>query len=363
MTQNGQEFLLTFEKGLKEIQEPKRPQNPIAPLPYQEKLVVYDNIKAGITISGTLTLPPSQGPFPAVLLIAGSGPHDRNEEIFGHKPFLVLADHLTRNGIAALRVDKRGCGKSTGDYKTATSLDFSEDVEAGIAYLKSLPDINPCQIGLIGHSEGGMIAPMVASKSPDVAFLVLAAGPAATGEEILYQQNALILKASGESEETIEELNSFRKQIFAILKKESDFEIANNQLQEMAQNYLSLPQEEQKAHVIALLNSAPKLFTPWFRYFLSFDPSTVLKQIKVPVLAINGELDLQVPSKQNLPIIDAALKAAGNTDFTTLELPKLNHLFQTCQTGHFGEYQTLEETISPSALQIISDWILERVTN
>ena len=358
--QNGQEFSLSLEKGLKAIGHTNRPQEPVAPYPYKEELVSYENTEAGITLSGTLTIPSSNGTFPAVLLIAGSGPHDRDETVFGHKPFLVLADYLTRQGIAVLRVDKRGCGKSTGHYDTATSQDFAEDVQTGIAYLKSLPKINPEQIGLIGHSEGGIIAPMVAAKSQDIAFLVLAGGPAATGDEILYEQNALLLQASGESKETIDELNTFQRQIFAILKKGSDLETTNRQLQEITKNYLELPQENQKQSIIALLNGAPKLFTPWFCYFLNFDPSTALKQVQVPVLAINGELDLQVSAKQNLPIISKALKEAGNTDYTTLELPKLNHLLQTCQTGHVREYGEIEETISPSVLELISGWILER---
>jgi len=200
--QSGQSFPLVL-KRIEKAAEVRRPQEPKKPYPYKEEEVVYENKEAGITLAGTLTLPRQECPFPAVLLISGSGPQDRNETLLGHRPFLVLADYLTRRGIAVLRVDDRGVGESTGNISQATSEDFATDVLAGIEYLKNRKEINPMQIGLIGHSEGGFIAPMVAVQSPDVAFIVLMAGTGLTGEEILYLQGELMARAEGASEEAI----------------------------------------------------------------------------------------------------------------------------------------------------------------
>ena len=218
--QSGGVFPLTVKRVDKAI-EILRPQVPKKPYPYTEEEVAYENKEAGITLAGTLTLPSGKGPSPAVLLISGSGPQDRNETIYNHHPFLVLADYLTRQGIAVLRVDDRGVGESTGDFSQATSVDFASDVLAGIEYLKTRKEINPEQIGLIGHSEGGLIAPMVAVKSPDVAFIILMAGTGLTGEEILYLQGALISRAMGVSEEDIAKNRQFNEKIFSLIKEES----------------------------------------------------------------------------------------------------------------------------------------------
>ena len=362
-TQAGQSFPLVFSRGIKSVEAPNRPQEPKFPLPYTEEHISYNNLEAGVTLSGTLTLPASKGPFPIVILIAGSGPNDRDETLLGHKPFLVLADYLTRQGIAVLRFDKRGCGKSTGNYDKATSQDFSDDVLASIAYIKSRKEVNSNQIGLIGHSEGGLIAPMVAAKSKDVAFIVLMAGTGVNGEEILYEQGVLVQRAMGETEDTINQCRKFQEQIFTIVKKESDPQIAAKQLQEIAKNYMAtLPETQEKVTLEILESQAARINTEWFRYFLTFDPSIALKQVQVPVLALNGELDLQVSSKQNLPVISKALEESENKDFTIIELPKLNHLFQTCETGSIAEYAKIEETISPSALNLIAQWVLARTT-
>ncbi len=360
-TQAGQSFPLVFERGMKLVKAPNRPQEPKLPFPYTEEHISYNNPEAGVTLSGTLTLPTAKGPFPVVLLIAGSGRIDRDETVFGHKPFLVLADYLTRQGIAVLRFDKRGCGKSTGNYDKATTQDFSDDVLAGIAYIKSRKEVNSNQIGLIGHSEGGIIAPKVVAKSQDVAFVVLMAGTGVTGEEILYEQSALIQRAVGETEDTINQSRKFQEQMFAIVKREPDPEIAAEQLQEISKNYIATLQETQEKITLEHLKSlAARVNTDWFRYFLTFDPRTTLKQLRVPVLVLNGELDLQVSSKQNLPVISKALEESGNKDFTIIELPKLNHFFQTCETGSIAEYAKIEETISPSVLNLIAEWVLER---
>jgi len=342
-------------------------KNQKKPYPYKEEEVTYKNKDAGISLAGTLTLPSGDAPFPAVLLITGSGPQDRNETIYNHRPFLLLADYLTRQGIAVLRVDDRGVGKSTEGFSQATSEDFASDVLAGIEYLKARKEINPKQIGLIGHSEGGLIAPMIAAKSPDVAFIILMAGTGLTGEEILYLQGALIFRAMGVSEEDIIKKCQFNEKIFSVLKEEEDSEIAEERLRQMfMEDWEKMSDEEKEqigdpeAYLKAQLQS---LLSPWLKFFLTYDPKPTLSKVKCPVLAINGEKDLQVPPKENLSAIEEALKAGGNQNYTIKEIPNLNHLFQTTQTGVPSEYAKIEETISPVALKIISDWILEQIRN
>src|SRR5665648_39344 len=329
--QFGQSLPLTINRVDKAVEIP-RPQVPKKPYPYIEEEAIYENKEAGITLAGTLTLPSGNGPFPAVLLITGSGPQDRNETIYNHSPFLVLADYLTRQDIAVLRVDDRGVGESTGDFSQATSEDFASDVLAGVEYLKTCKEIDPKKIGLIGHSEGGIIAPMVAVKSPDVAFIVLMAGTGLTGEEILYLQGALISRAMGVSEEDI---------------------IKNRQLSDEKKEQIGDPEVFLEAQLQSLLS-------PWLKFFLTYDPKPILSKVKCPVLAINGEKDLQVPPKENLSTIEEYLKTGGNQNYTIKELPGLNHLFQTTQTGLPSEYAKIEETISPVALKIVGDWILEQ---
>ena len=345
---------------------PRRPQEPQKPYPYNEEEVVYDNVKAGIKLTGTLTAPKTDVPFPAVILISGSGPQNRDEALLGHKPFLVLADYLTRQGIAVLRFDDRGVGKSTGEFAKATSADFATDVLAGVEYLKTRKEINPKQIGLIGHSEGGLIAPMAATQSSDVAFIVLLAGPGISGEEILYLQNALIARASGAPETAIAKNLTLYKKMFAVIKAEKDNAVAEKKLHPIwTQALTALTDEEKKA--LDFAGASPdslfqaqikQLLSPWFRYFLFYNPQPTLQKVKCPVLAINGEKDLQVPPKENLAAIAKALKAGGNKNFVTKELAGLNHLFQTAQTGAPAEYVKIEETISPVALQALGDWIL-----
>ncbi|HEY7545261.1 MAG TPA: alpha/beta fold hydrolase [Blastocatellia bacterium] len=346
-----------------------RPQEPRLPYPYDEQEVVYENKKDGVQIAGTLTLPRSKGLVPAVLLITGSGPQDRNETLLGHKPFLVLADHLTRLGIAVLRVDDRGVGKSTGKFSEATSEDFAADVLAGVEYLKTRKEINPRRIGLIGHSEGGLIAPMVAAKSTDIAFIVMMAGQGLTGEEILYLQGALISKADGVSDDFIAQNRAMQERVFAIVKREKDGVVAERKIREEAVSFREIAAskaeatEEQKKTInviaAAIESQAKFVVLPWFRFFLTYNPRPALMKVKCPVLAINGEKDLQVPAKENLAAIRQALEAGGNKDYTSLALPNLNHLFQTCRTGAISEYAQIEETISPVALNTISNWILK----
>ena len=361
--QFGQSLPLTIN-GVDKAVEIPRPQVPKKPYPYIEEEAIYENKEAGITLAGTLTLPSGNGPFPAVLLITGSGPQDRNETIYNHSPFLVLADYLTRQDIAVLRVDDRGVGESTGDFSQATSEDFASDVLAGVEYLKTCKEIDPKKIGLIGHSEGGIIAPMVAVKSPDVAFIVLMAGTGLTGEEILYLQGALISRAMGVSEEDIIKNRQFNDKIFSVLKEEEDSEIAEKRLRQMFMEDWEKMSDEKKEQIgdpeVFLEAQLQSLLSPWLKFFLTYDPKPILSKVKCPVLAINGEKDLQVPPKENLSAIEEVLKTGGNQNYTIKELPGLNHLFQTTQTGLPSEYAKIEETISPVALKIVGDWILEQ---
>jgi fermentation-respiration switch protein FrsA (DUF1100 family) len=344
-----------------------REQDPVKPYPYEEEEVVYENKAAGVSLAGTLTIPKAKGPFPAVLLISGSGPQNRDEEAFGHRPFLVLSDYLTRQGIAVLRIDDRGVGGSTGNFSASTTEDFVGDVLAGVEYLKSRGEIDPDQIGLIGHSEGGLIAPIGAVSSPDVAFIVLMAGPGLTGEEIILLQSRLIAEADGVPNETITKNDVLLKNIFSVLKEEENDTIAREKIRGLIMETLENLSEEEKqasSYTEATIDAETQaLVSPWMRYFLTYDPKPVLMKVKCPVLAINGEKDLQVPPEENLRAIEEALKAGANEDYTIKELPELNHLFQTAQTGSPTEYATIEETMSPAALKLIGDWILEHTRN
>jgi fermentation-respiration switch protein FrsA (DUF1100 family) len=327
----------------------RRPQEPRPPLPYHSEAVTFAG-PSGVTLAGTLTTPDGAGPFPAVVLVQGSGPHDRDETLMGHKPFLVLADALTRRGIAVLRADKRGVGKSTGDYAGATSNDFAADTQASIAYLKSLKSIDAKRIGLIGHSEGGLIAPMVAAKDRSVAFIVLLAGPGLKGAEIMRMQRRLIGQAMGATPQALDQSEAMAKKLSDIAVAAKDSDAARIQMMDVL-SAAGVPTERAIA-------TAGQLSAPWFRFFLSYDPAPALRQVTCPVLAINGALDLQVPPKEDLAAIKTAL--ASNRDVTVAELPGLNHLFQTAKTGAPSEYGEIEETMSPAALAVIGDWIVQR---
>jgi uncharacterized protein len=341
-----------------------RPQDPPKPYPYDEEEVSYKNAKDDVKLAGTLTLPRGAGQYPAVILITGSGAQDRNETVAGHRPFLVLADYLTRKGIAVLRVDDRGVGGSELGSTSATSENFAGDVLAGIEYLKTRKEINPKQIGLIGHSEGGMIAPMVAARTTDAAFIVLLAGLGQTGEDVIYTQTALLQKAGGTNQTTTAQTISVMKNIVAILKAEPDNNRAEQRIREtLAKHTAEMSEDQRKAFApteATIKAQIPMYLSGWFRYFVAFDPRPTLKKVKVPVLALNGENDLQVAWKENLDLIADGLKAGGNKDYTVKSFPKLNHLFQTSRTGQLDEYGKIEETFSPTVLETIADWILKR---
>jgi pimeloyl-ACP methyl ester carboxylesterase len=372
LKQAGQTFPLTLKRVAK-VKESRRPQVPQKPYPYEEVQVSYDNKKGGVHLAGTLTVPRDRGPFPAVLLITGSGPQDRDETVFGHKPFLVLADYLTRRGIAVLRVDDRGVGGSTGNVRDATSADFADDVLAGVEFLKGRKEINPSQIGLIGHSEGGIIAPLAASRSRDVAFIVLLAGTGLPGDEILYLQAAAILKVMGADAEPLAQQKALQQRMYAVLRQEKDNAAAEPKLRAALKEFAAQlakdakkektgPEEKQGVvEVMPVLEGQLQMvLTPWFRHFLDFDPRPVLRKVTCPVLALNGEKDVQVDARANLKAIEAALREGGNKDVTVQEFPNLNHLFQTCKTGAVSEYGTIEETLAPVVLDTIAKWVLKR---
>jgi pimeloyl-ACP methyl ester carboxylesterase len=363
LTQGPAVYPLTFKRTDK-APVLGRQQDPKKPYPYAEEEVVYENKTDGVKLAGTLTLPRTKGPFPAVILITGSGAQDRNETIAGHRPFLVLADHLTRLGIAVLRVDDRGMGGSSRGSAIATSENYAEDVLAGVEFLKNRTEINPRQIGLIGHSEGGIIAPMAAAKSKDVSFIVLMAGTGLPGDDVIQLQTELLLRAQGASDEGVNLTRDLFAGVFAILKNKDDSVTAEKQIREMlAAKTAAMTEGQRKGleQILTTINTQLKQFylSEWFRFFLRYDPRPTLKRVQIPVLALNGEKDLQVAPKENLAAIDAALKEGGNKDHTIVLLPQLNHLFQTSKTGLITEYGQIEETISPVALKTMSDWILK----
>jgi fermentation-respiration switch protein FrsA (DUF1100 family) len=359
--QGGQSFPMNLPKEKIEKEKLIRPQEPIIPYSYYSEDITFENKKAGINLAGTLTLPNKDGVFPVVILISGSGPQNRDEELLGHKPFLVLSDYLTKNGIAVLRYDDRGTALSKGDFKSATSVDFATDVESAIEYLKSRKEINKKKIGLIGHSEGGLIAPMVASKSKDVAFIVLLAGTGIQGDQLLLLQQRLIGKVSGVSDEDLQKTELTNRKAFDIVNKSTSLEQLKTYLttyikQEMKDNpSAEKPQGMTDDDFVKM--QVNQIANPWMLYFIKYNPTPALTKVKCPVLAINGEKDLQVPPKENLNAIKKALAKGGNKKVTIKEVPNLNHLFQECKTGSPDEYATIEQTFSPTALTEILMWL------
>ena len=369
-TQGGAPFPLVLERASEEDMEVRRPQNPVEPYPYLAEDVTYPNPEGGHTMAGTFTRPADGGPFAAVILISGSGSQDRDEALMGHRPFLVLADHLTRRGIAVLRYDDRGVGGSTGDLTTATSEDFATDALAAVAYLKTRDDVDPGAIGFAGHSEGGLIAPIAAVESPDVAFIVLMAGTGVNGERVLYAQAALIARAAGATEEAIAANREQQAAIFEVLKSEPDEDRAGEAIKAIVRAGLEGATDAELAPAGITDSASAEAVIPaqvrqvnnhWFRYFLTHDPARMLERVTVPVLAVNGEKDLQVPYEENLREIEAALERGGNTRYDTHSFPGLNHLFQHSETGHPNEYQAIEETWSVEVMELIADWILRTV--
>jgi pimeloyl-ACP methyl ester carboxylesterase len=362
-TQGALSLPMNLRREAAEKTKLNRPQEPVKPYPYYEEEVTFENSNASIKLAGTLTMPSKEGLFPAVVLISGSGPQNRDEEVFGHKPFLVLADYLTRNGVAVLRYDDRGTAMSEGDFQSATSVDNASDAEAAIAYLKSRKEINKEKIGLIGHSEGGIIAPMVAVATSDVKFIVLLAGTGIPGNELLELQQELIGRASGMSESDLKTESEVNKGVFDIIVKSTDTALLRKELTEYIRQKIKehpdveIPEGTSDEEFIK--NQVAQVTNPWIIFFLKYDPAPTLEKVKCPVLALNGEKDLQVPPKENLSAIEAALKKGKNNNVTIKELPGLNHLFQECKTGAPDEYVKIEQTMSPTALEEINRWMIK----
>ena len=350
------------------IEKPEiKSQTPQPPFSYQSEDVEYDNREKSIHYGATLTYPNNAGPFPAAILITGSGLQDRDETLGAHKPFAVIADYLTKNGIAVLRVDDRGMGKTTGETKNATSADFAKDVESAFVYIKTRKEINVRKIGLIGHSEGGIIGPMVASRNKDIAFVVLLAGPGIPIADLMTEQSEAIFRTAGISEEALKSYLTLYKNLITIIPRAPSEEEARKSATE---TFLVWQKATSKDIVTATTGAADsassttfvqrfvdQCYSPWFRFFLQYNPKPSLQKLTCPVLALNGEKDVQVVAKSNLAGIEASLKK--NKKNKIQELPGLNHLFQNCKTCSPSEYFSLEETFSPKALEVIGGWLKE----
>jgi len=354
--QSGQSFpLILIKKG--ENTTEIRYQEPSKPYSYHSENIFFDNEEDSVRLSGTLTLPSNKGKFPVVILITGSGPQNRDEELFNHKPFLVLSDHLTKKGIAVLRFDDRGVGKSTGTFANATTKNFTADVESAIKYLKTRKEIKKKKIGLIGHSEGGVIASIVANSSDDVDFIVLLATPGLRGDKLMLLQKRKLESQSGMSELEISKGQEIFSDIYELILNSR---ASNQKLNDDINNILTLKYDSQLT-ASQIKNLSNQLTSPWMYYYLKFDIKTSLMNLKCPVLALNGEKDLQVPAKENLKAIKNALIQGGNDKGTIKKLPYLNHLFQECETGLPNEYAIIEQTFSPIALNEITNWLLKQL--
>jgi pimeloyl-ACP methyl ester carboxylesterase len=351
-SQGGSSYPLALERTEDAPSAPERPQEPKPPYPYEAVDVEFDNPEAGNRLAGTLTVPTGEGPHPVVVLISGSGAQDRDEAVFGHRPFWILADHLTRRGIAVLRYDDRGVGGSTGDIAAATMTDFASDALAAVAYLVTRPETDEARIGLLGHSEGASIAAMAAHRSGDVAFVIHLAGMGVNGRELLEMQLIAINEALGVPKAVTRQRSELQKRLLDASAAAPDDASAAVQAREILAA-AGVTGAAADAQVRALR-------TPWMNDFLVYDPLPALRELDVPVLALNGELDTQVPPAENLGPVERALREGGNPDFTVRELEGLNHLFQTADTGSPTEYVQIEETMAPAAMEVIADWIAER---
>ncbi|MFH6999906.1 alpha/beta hydrolase family protein [Flavobacterium sp. FlaQc-57] len=354
LTQNGQSFDINLSKEISEKQAFVRPQEPKKPYPYYTEDVKFENKEANVTLAGTLSLPKKEGNFPVVILITGSSAQNRDEEGLGHKPFLVLSDYLTKKGIAVLRFDDRGVAESTGDFAKATTFDFAKDVQAGVEYLKTRKEINKKKIGLIGHSEGGLIANIVAGNSKDIDFVVLLASPGLSGDKLLLLQKELIERQSGIPEGEVQKEQGIFRGAYDIVLASSKFDdtFKSTINSYFKSKYAGSENDGKVKYYTSLINNI------WLYNFIKIDPASVLEKVKCPVLALNGSKDLQVPAAVNLEAIKSNLVKAGNKKVTTKILPDMNHLFQECKTGAPDEYQKIEQTFSPIALDEISKWVL-----
>lgn len=370
-SQGGAKLALTLVKSDK-IVAFNRPQTPKPPFAYRSEEVEYNNSDKSVHFAGTFTYPNTKGSFPTAILITGSGQQDRDETIFEHKPFAVIADYLTKKGFAVLRVDDRGTGKSSGEVMHATSEDFAKDVEAGLSFLKSRPQTDTARLGLIGHSEGGLIAELVAARRKDINFVVLLAGPGVKGAVLLADQGAAILQAEGRSVAAVNSYKPFYLQLINISINEKDTANAFKKVWAAYESWKKKTPETSRNEIgftndtitKAILENLVNTFSlPWMKYFLNSDPEKLIEKINAKVLALNGEKDIQVLPKPNLGGIKAALQKSKSKLYDTEMLPGLNHLFQKCNKCSVSEYAQLEETINSAALNAMEDWLQKNVTN
>jgi pimeloyl-ACP methyl ester carboxylesterase len=364
-SQAGQSISLGLRRGGSDM-GPARPQEPRAPYPYRAEEVSYDGAVPGVRFAGTLTLPDGSGPFPAALLLTGSGPENRDEEIFGHKPFLVLADYLTRHGIAVLRVDDRGVGGSTGSLSNATLVDLADDANAGLEFLRGRADVAAGRVGLIGHSEGGLVAALAAERAKrPPAYAVLLSSPAVPLDSILRMQSAILGRAAGFSEDRLARERILYRRLHRALQAPGDSAAVAPEVKSIVVELLSaLPPEAMKAAggVDAVADRQLRtILTPAFRYFIRYDPAPALSALRIPVLALYGEKDTQVPAAENAGSAERIFGAAKHADATVRTLEGLNHLYQTANTGMLAEYGSIEETFAPAALDTVGAWIEARV--
>lgn len=347
-TQRGMTFPLNLAKGEKEAQQ-ARPQDPKPPFNYRIEEVSFTNEKEGNTLTGTLTIPEGKGPFPAMVLVSGSGQQNRDEELMNHRPFWVIADYCARHGIAVLRYDDRCMGGSTGEVENATSLDFSYDAEAAFDFLRSQKLIDVSKVGILGHSEGGIINFMVAARRPEVAFLVSLAGPAVNGIEVLKEQQKAMLRAQGMSDEMIQFSSNANAQLFDIIEASNSREEADSLLRQLVKGWGY--NEELTEQTVS------QLTLPWMYYFMKYDSTEAIVKVNCPALLLNGSKDLQVLVSQNFPAYEKIIADYGKTNLTLREMPDLNHLFQHCETGSIDEYATIDETISPEVLEMLVEFV------
>ena len=348
-TQNGGSIPVTLERQAGPLSF-RRPQDPVPPFPYSTAEVTFPSESPGVTLAGTLLWPEGPGPFTTVVLLTGSGPQNRDEELLNHRPFLVLADALARANVAVLRYDDRGVGASTGDFDAAITPDFVSDARGAVAYLRSQANFTVGSIGLVGHSEGGIVAPLAADENADVSFLVLLAAPGVDGRTIILSQQRAINAADGLPPAVVDAAAAQQEAIFACFEGPEQADEALDACLRQVLTGAGLGPAE-------LASTLAQLEMPWWRWFVSYDPAPVLRRTQVPVLALNGSLDLQVLASVNLPPLRAALEEAGNTDATVSELPGYNHLFQRATTGSPSEYVQIEQTMAPEVLTQIADWI------
>lgn len=358
LTQVKRSFPTTMNEGA--LEKRNRPQTPQPPFDYLQRDVIVENANDGAKLAGTLTYPKGEGKFPVAVLITGSGPQDRDETIFEHKPFWVIADHLTKNGIAVLRLDDRGVGESTGVRDDLTSLIFAEDISFALDFLAEQPEIDGHRMGLIGHSEGGIIAAIVGSQREDLGFIVSLAGTGVSGLEVLVRQGVDLLEIEdGLTEEQKQDLRdklraNYQPNMTEEEEKRVVFDLLEYQLK-LSKQKLS---KEEKEEIVNGAIAVKK--TPWMQTFISLDPAEYWRKVKAPVYALNGDLDLQVAAEVNLPTIESALKEGGNEEVKTQRFISLNHLFQTAKKGTISEYAQIEETVAPEVLESMSSWILNQ---